>query len=283
MIVYKITNKINGKVYIGQSTRELQQRWSSHCCDAKTRRANNKLHNAIKKYGPEAFEIEVLEKAETQEALDILEQKYIELYQSMGSKGYNLKSGGQSHNRYSKEARERMRNAKLGRQIPEEVRAKMSEGHKNYWHNNTAAVSKRRQQSIDAWKDPKYRDKIAVARKKFWSNDANRKVSSERAKAQVTGEHKRKISDAVKEALQKRETRQKLDAFYKTRQKKVIDSNGKVYAGIKEAATQVGCNASTIVKVLKGQYKTAGGLKWKYVDEENIGSSLSHDASESSC
>ena len=45
MIIYKITNKINGKVYIGQTVNSLQQRWREH----RNARDKNLFHNAIRK------------------------------------------------------------------------------------------------------------------------------------------------------------------------------------------------------------------------------------------
>jgi group I intron endonuclease len=58
MIIYKITNKVNGKVYIGQTIRSLNTRFKEHCkkprCIA--------LHSAINEYGRNSFEVSILEK-----------------------------------------------------------------------------------------------------------------------------------------------------------------------------------------------------------------------------
>ena len=60
-VVYKITNKINGKIYIGQTTRTFEQRWKEHCNDAMNFKDIYLFHNAIRKYGKENFECEILE------------------------------------------------------------------------------------------------------------------------------------------------------------------------------------------------------------------------------
>ena len=57
--IYKVTNNINGKMYIGQTRRTIEQRWKQHIYDS----FNNSLdtsafHCAIRKYGIEAFKIE---------------------------------------------------------------------------------------------------------------------------------------------------------------------------------------------------------------------------------
>ena len=51
MIIYKITNIINGKSYIGQTAYSLNERWLSHLSDMVKKKDNNYFHNAIRKYG----------------------------------------------------------------------------------------------------------------------------------------------------------------------------------------------------------------------------------------
>ena len=55
MIVYKITNKINGKVYIGQTIRPIEQRYKRHINDAMNNVLNTHFARAIRKYGQEIF------------------------------------------------------------------------------------------------------------------------------------------------------------------------------------------------------------------------------------
>lgn len=50
--IYKITNKINGKVYIGKTTKTVQERWKEHLRESRTERSENRpLYRAIRKYG----------------------------------------------------------------------------------------------------------------------------------------------------------------------------------------------------------------------------------------
>ena len=88
-IVYKHTNKINRKVYIGQ-TYNLYERWR---CQGKNYFASIKFFNAIKKYGWDNFTHEVLYTNLNKEAADKLEKELIIKYDSI-KKGYNLKEGG---------------------------------------------------------------------------------------------------------------------------------------------------------------------------------------------
>lgn len=88
MIVYKVTNKINGKVYIGQTTRSLDKRWAQHVRCAK-KGVKTKICYAIRKYGAENFELEVLCTAYSKSELNDLEIYYIHKYDSIRT-GYNM-------------------------------------------------------------------------------------------------------------------------------------------------------------------------------------------------
>ena len=92
MIVYLITNTVNGKQYIGMTKRTLDGRWNSHCSAAR-RNSPYRFHAAIRKYGEESFKREVLyENLEIGECR-ILEESVIVEYNTM-SDGYNAKPGG---------------------------------------------------------------------------------------------------------------------------------------------------------------------------------------------
>lgn len=92
MVVYAITNKINGKKYIGITTNSFAERYP-HGIRA---HHNPHLRNSVKKYGQENFEVILLEKnVEDMETLCKLEMKYIEKYDTCNvDKGYNKSLGG---------------------------------------------------------------------------------------------------------------------------------------------------------------------------------------------
>ena len=90
--IYKITNKINGKVYIGQSI-DIKRRWKDH----RTHYKNGKypLYFAMIKYGIENFSFEVIEECE-KEKLNDREIYWISFYNSNNkNNGYNLTNGGE--------------------------------------------------------------------------------------------------------------------------------------------------------------------------------------------
>ena len=91
--IYKITNKVNQKIYIGKTTKTIEERWKEHQCDAfKQRNENRPLHRAIRKYGVTNFSIELVEECD----ISILSEReiyWIEEYHSF-SNGYNATLGG---------------------------------------------------------------------------------------------------------------------------------------------------------------------------------------------
>lgn len=100
--IYKITNDINNKVYIGQTIATIADRWHGHMSSAlNEKRYKSALYNAMRKYGREKFHIKEISsftkatKGELIDTLNIEEQKYIKYYQSLITQnGYNLEKGG---------------------------------------------------------------------------------------------------------------------------------------------------------------------------------------------
>ena len=115
MIIYKIQNKINGKIYIGQTVGTLEHRMSQH-------KANGKkisvIGNAIHKYGWDNFDVEVIDEAETIEELNRKEIYWIGYYKSLSPNGYNLELGGRNA-LPEEETRKKISEANKGRHLAE--------------------------------------------------------------------------------------------------------------------------------------------------------------------
>ena len=92
--IYKCTNIVNGKVYIGYTV-DLGRRISSHKYDAFRRNKNTKLYNAMRKYGFESFTWEIIYASwDRVHCLDVAENDFIIQYDSI-NEGYNSMQGGQ--------------------------------------------------------------------------------------------------------------------------------------------------------------------------------------------
>ena len=90
MVVYKISNNIDKKVYIGCTRQELRKRWIQHkSAQFKEVKEQNKLINAFKKYGFENFKIEPIEFCKSITEMSEKEQFWINFYDSI-KEGYNV-------------------------------------------------------------------------------------------------------------------------------------------------------------------------------------------------
>lgn len=113
-IIYKYTNKVNGKMYIGQTTQTMAQRRTKHRAGARQehgRSQNMPFINALKKYGYENFFEEVLFSAFTKTDLDWAESYFICLFNTLNkSNGYNAKMGG-SNGKHTVQSKEKIKQA----------------------------------------------------------------------------------------------------------------------------------------------------------------------------
>ena len=87
-IIYNITNLINNKVYIGETIRSLNARWTQHKNQAFCKKSNRYLYQSMRKYGLENFKIEVLEYCFIEDRFK-REAEYIKQYNSLIPNGYN--------------------------------------------------------------------------------------------------------------------------------------------------------------------------------------------------
>lgn len=104
--IYKITNHINGKVYIGKTSLSIQERFEEHKRDSiRGRMEKRPLYDAFSKYGIDNFEIEEIEQVENDEIASDREQYWIKEYNSYigspNSNGYNATLGGDGTRTYN--------------------------------------------------------------------------------------------------------------------------------------------------------------------------------------
>ena len=95
MVIYKLTNLINNKIYIGQ-TKNFKQRMNCHKSSCNSKRCKNKpLYIDIKKYGWNNFSKEILFESSNQKIINEKEKLFIKEYKSLYTEnGYNIQSGG---------------------------------------------------------------------------------------------------------------------------------------------------------------------------------------------
>lgn len=93
--IYKIRNKINDKLYIGQTTFDIEKRFKEHVNRAKNELdINRPIYNAMRKYGIENFYIELVETNLTKNQANERERYWISYYDTFYGNGYNATEGG---------------------------------------------------------------------------------------------------------------------------------------------------------------------------------------------
>ena len=127
MIIYKITNIQNGKMYIGQTIRSLDERWKRHQIDALHNVLDTHFARAIRYYGVENFKAEIIDTATTQNELTEKEYYWIHFYNATQN-GYNenedkTKCGGNTYKNKTPEElekiKEKIRESKIGGKNPQ--------------------------------------------------------------------------------------------------------------------------------------------------------------------
>lgn len=155
MIIYKITNIVNSKVYIGQTRiNPSKERFNRHIRESKKPSLTNYLHLSMRKYGKENFIFEILCSCKNLTDLSFMEKYFISLYNSNNKKfGFNLTSGGEQP------------------VTNEEIKKKLSEKIKNQYLNGRTPWNKGKgikiyKSEVGFYKTIEHRKKLSISMKK---------------------------------------------------------------------------------------------------------------------
>jgi len=131
-MIYKVTNIVNGKCYIGQTLMKLEGRKRKHASKAFVTRDDSYFCRAIRKYGIENFKWEILVKDIPIKRLNLEEMAAIRDCGSFGENGYNSNRGGGGNNGYkhNEETKQKLSELKMGIHPSEETRKRLSEARK---------------------------------------------------------------------------------------------------------------------------------------------------------
>lgn len=242
-IVYCHTNKINNKKYIGITKQNPNDRWRRNGIGYK---AQKKFYQAILKYGWDNFLHDILyEKLSCEEAC-LIEKRLIKEYDTIRN-GYNIEYGGQT-NQHSPETIEKIKNAMIGKKHSLETIKNIKEIKQNNSGKQVMCLeTKEIFPSFGEASINKKVDKTSISR------------CCKGKQAQAGGYHWALIDDNHKPIIC-----EKIDK----RKKGVVCINtGKKYSSVSDAAKETKSDASNIIKVCNGKYKTTNGLKWKWEDK----------------
>jgi group I intron endonuclease len=220
MIIYRITNTINGKSYIGQTTEVLEFRWKRHCRSCID--GDNHFMRALRKHGFECWEKEILEEVIDINLLDAREIYWIEHFDTFKN-GYNSTTGGQ----YNKVTKER---------IKREVRPEVIEKRRQSMIKKMAdkyPVDQRKPKPIPFGSE-EYRTNMAEKTKALWNKPGHRETVGAKISESLTGQVRKRGYKQSKEWVAKRTekikgkpfTESHIEALKKARAGKLWWNNG---------------------------------------------------------
>lgn len=228
--IYKITNLINNKPYIGKTSQTVEKRWKDHYYEARRWKKcqetgtdfgyNSSLYPAMNKHGYENFTIQLLEEVDSLEALNQREKYWIDFYDARNN-GYNIAAGGHGGFflgcKHTPEALEKLRIASTGRkQSPESIA------------------------------------KTANAKRGTKVSAEGRERMRQAKLGKKTGKHSEEWRKHISEGQ---------------RNEVICIETNTVYYNIAEAARQTGLHAACISSCVRGKAKTTGGYHWQYTDK----------------
>lgn len=290
-VVYKITNKINGKSYIGQ-TLNLNKRLRDHRYSAKhlyPSNAGQPIVKAIREFGFENFDVDVLftsevfeDKRELKKLLHEKEMYFIEKHDTINN-GYNVTKGGAGTKglKLSAEKIELLRRINLGKKFGDVFKERARQRLLNLWKDES--FRKMRSEATSGKNNPMYGVRLVGEKNhnfgKPMSEDVKRKISeARRGKGHPsTPETNKKISEALKGIKRSEETRAKIRAAVlgkpNIKRRKIVlqyTMDGefvKEWCGVSEAEKQLG--VCKVGDCALGKRRHAGGFVWKYKKDEN--------------
>lgn len=228
--VYCITNKENGKLYVGVTTKGYKTRFANHVWHS--RKSNGKcraLYNAMRKYGQDAFSVELIDAASSFEEMNQLERNHIAMLGSLHPNGYNLTDGGDAGS-FAEETRLMASKRLKGKPMGE----------------------KNRKGLINAWANPELRQKRCNAIKEAMNRPEVKAKTSERQKGKPkSASHVESLRKARASSV-------------------VCIETGKVFEAMIDAANWIRsqgkypkANHAKIVRALKREDYTAYGYHWR--------------------
>jgi group I intron endonuclease len=207
--LYRITNQLNNKVYIGQAV-DPSRRWTDHKWNAKQENPIQYISRAMGKYGVENFIFEVIATCRTQEDANETETILIQQYNSRDKQfGYNIKPGG-NNAPHAEETKEKMRQATIqqiiekghpaaGRIVTEEERELHRKARLEKPIEYTSELRKKMSESHIGIKDSEETKKRkSESAKEAWEKRIDYSRKCEAPGCDVSGKAKYKIIDGIR-------------------------------------------------------------------------------------
>lgn len=259
-VVYKHTNKTNGKCYIGITGRaNPNRRW----CGGAGYSQNEYFYSAIQKYGWDGFEHSIIAEGLSLEEAYEMEKKLIKEYDSANRLyGYNLDLGGNGAGSRSEATRQKNRETRIRLYRETDLRQKISEGGKRRFAK-TEEHEKLSRAAILRNQDPQKFENICNGNRRRWEDIVEHEKVSKSLKDYYANNPSRckEISDERKRFFAEHPEKKK------TRAVDQFTTDGvfvKTWANMTDAGKAFGTSSQNISAVCNGRRKTAGGYVWRY-------------------
>jgi len=287
MFIYKITNKINGKIYIGQTIKSIYTRWLSHISRSKNK--ITAIGAAIDKHGKENFIVEEIDGANSLSELNYKEEFWIYKLNSVYPFGYNLNYGGKNR-KHSEESKRKIGLANSKRAWKESSKQKISKANSGRIRilNNPELTSKIlsinckkqwkskeiRNKMIEGIKKSlgtrEYRENASKIKKAMWSNKEWAKIFIKKnTESHNTEEYKAKASKLGKAMWSNKEWANKFTSNSRDRigRKLLCFNNNKIYRCSSEASSDLQLkNSNYIRKIANNIDYSYKGYKFIFLD-----------------
>ena len=261
--IYKITNKINNKCYIGKTSGTIEKRFQEHIKAA--RYDNNKicLYQAMHKYGIENFIVEEIEECDNS-ILSSKEIYYIQYFDSYKN-GYNMTVGGEGRNKYNY------------REIVEKYLELGSEKNTASFFQCSLSVVQKACESYNI----KIKKGLSA---EYWASEEGQKRKEQirelgrRSKGRIVSQETRqKLSQSLKGKYCGENNPMFGKKFSEEHKQKLVENSamakpvrcvetGEVFSSALQASKKVGLKSSAgISKCCSGERKTAGEFHWEFV------------------
>lgn len=266
MIIYKITNILNNKAYIGQTMRNLKTRRAEHLRTALNSpwiKHPTPLHKDIKEFGSASFEWEILEVCTSCDHMNERERFYIKLLNTMTPNGYNQTIGGAVDESMSEGVRNKIADAMIKQHQNPEYRARVYPKLKGKIPPNKGIpMSEEQKAKVGAaraatHKVPGYINPNLGQRR---TEEQKERIKEGQQGKMASGEkwYKAHANQYTDEVRAKMSAKKKGKKPANTKQVQCIET-GEVFNGLTEASTKMQLNRQSIYLQIKGKLKQVGG------------------------
>jgi group I intron endonuclease len=258
--IYKITNIINNKIYIGSAV-NIKNRWARHIGDLSRKEHHSiKLQRSYDKHGIDSFKFEIIEEC-SKENLIIIEQHYIDLFDTYNN-GYNCSP---------------IAGNTLGFKHSEESKKKMSISRKglNTWSKGSKSSDETKRKLSIAGKGRKH---TSESKNKISKSKMGHKVTKKtRKKLRIANTGQKRSQETIlkmKNKVVSEETKKKMSAKHTGRNNSKYNPTPVLQFDVNDnlikewqdlfSLNETEFNPKSVSKVCRGESKTHIGYKWKF-------------------